>query len=289
MSTKKALLYGISLILYCLTSNGQSSDKNYIKTTSLLTPITDASQIEILEDGEKIDVIQYYDGLGRLVQTNNYHASPSFSDIIQHIEYDSLGRQRYDFLPFPIEADGSYRSAARDLVMEYYNSPTDMTIPATPYPFGEKEFDNSPLNRVMKQGFPGASWQLDAHPQRFGYFSNSWNDHVFLFDYNESTHQFSTNGYYSEHTLFVNKTYDENGNLTRTFRDKANKIILREEPSTEPITSMIFMITFRWSSSRKAAARSRVHLQAPHRLSTCGALHSHTITATGSPKNTSRA
>jgi len=213
--------------------HGQSQDQNYIKTTSLLTPITDPNQIESLEDGEKIDVIQYYDGLGRLIQTNNFHASPSFSDIIQHIEYDSLGRQRYDFLPFPIEADGSYRSASRDLVMEYYNSPTDMTIPATPYPFGEKEFDNSPLNRVMKQGFPGASWQLDAHPQRFGYFSNSWNDHVFLFDYNESTHQFSTNGYYSEHTLFVNKTYDENGNLTRTFRDKSDKIILKEDSLSE--------------------------------------------------------
>ncbi|MBW6537597.1 MAG: hypothetical protein K0B11_21490, partial [Mariniphaga sp.] len=29
----------------------------------------------------------------------------------------------------------------------------DVTIPSSKYPFGEKEFDNSPLNRVMKQDY----------------------------------------------------------------------------------------------------------------------------------------
>jgi len=229
MISKRASLLSIFGGLLISLSYGQSLDNNFIKTTELLIPIADTSQINGLDDDEKNDVINYYDGLGRLKQTNHWHASSSHQDIVQHIEYDTIGRQKFDFLPFPHEADGDFLPDAGDKTMDYYDSPGDHTIPQTPFPFSEKDFDDSPLNRVMKQGFPGDSWQLDAHPQHFNYLTNTSNDQVLLFNYSEGTNQFSSSEYYAGQSLYVYKSYDENGNLTRTFKDKSDKIILKED------------------------------------------------------------
>jgi hypothetical protein len=68
----------------------QSPDKNYILKTTLLDTVTDPDLISELEDWQKSDVIEYYDGLGRLAQTNNFHSSPAGHDFIQHVEYDTL-------------------------------------------------------------------------------------------------------------------------------------------------------------------------------------------------------
>jgi RHS repeat-associated protein len=210
-------------IAYC-----QNSNYNYIKATNLLDTTSNVNHINSMGDGQKIDVIQYFDGLGRLIQTNTYHASPTYKDNVLHTEYDSLGRQVFDYLPFPNNANGAFLADAGDLTMNYYSNPGDATIPSTAYPFGEKQFDDSPLNRVMKQGFPDTSWQLNGHPQEFQYQSNSTYDAVRLFEYNESTHQFSTNSYFNENSLFVEATYDENGNLSKIFKDKSGNVTLKE-------------------------------------------------------------
>jgi hypothetical protein len=136
------------LIILCVLCNyvnfGQSPEKNYIIRTELLDTIKDPGLISELEDGQKIDIIEYYDGLGRLTQTNSYHASPLAQDIVQHIEYDTLGRQKFNFLPFPAEADGAFLAESRNLTVGFYSSRSDITVPVTSVPFGETEFDNSP-------------------------------------------------------------------------------------------------------------------------------------------------
>jgi RHS repeat-associated protein len=225
------LKIALSIVLVVLGYHldyGQSADQNYIVKTELLVPITNPDQISALGDGQKINLIEYYDGLGRLDQTNQYHSSPSYKDIVQHVEYDKAGRQKYDFLPFPNSANGQFLENAAESTTNYYAAPVDQTIPQTPFPFGERCYDNSPLNRIMKQGFPGASWQKDAHPQQFNYLTNTAADQVLLFKYNEVSFQFTTNVYYDKYSLYLDVSYDENGNMTRTFKDKSDKVILKE-------------------------------------------------------------
>ncbi|HNS17714.1 MAG TPA: DUF6443 domain-containing protein, partial [Bacteroidales bacterium] len=78
-----------TLMMLCFISTlGQSPDYNYIKQTDLLIKEDDTSNIGSLTDGEKLVTVQYFDGLGRLIQTNAYHQSPNRNDIIQHFEYD---------------------------------------------------------------------------------------------------------------------------------------------------------------------------------------------------------
>ena len=209
---------------------GQSSDKNYIVQTDLLVPREYPFDVSTMSDGQKMDLIQYYDGLGRAMQTNSYHSSPTSKDLIQHIEYDSLGRQKMDFMPFSAEADGLFQDSAYARTISYYSSRSDNTIPYTTFPYSEKAFDNSPINRVMKQGFPGESWQLDAHPQEFHYFTYiNYYIHVPVFEINQQTMQFSTNTNYNSQTLSISRTVDEDENITDTYKDKSDRIILTEK------------------------------------------------------------
>ncbi|MDD5695410.1 MAG: DUF6443 domain-containing protein [Bacteroidales bacterium] len=216
------------LLMICVAlAYSQSTEQNYIKQTDLLIKEDSTSNIGSLMDGEKLVNIQYFDGLGRLIQTNAYHQSPNRNDIIRYFEYDEAGRQEFSYLPFPNNADGMYLSNAHDLTTVFYNFPTDPTITADGYPYGKTEFDNSPLNRVMKQGFPGEPWQLEEHPQQFAYTSNV-SDDIILLEMDEQTLQFSGIGYYQAQSLYVTQTWDENQNLTVTYKDKQDRVVVKE-------------------------------------------------------------
>ena len=228
MTITRFIVFGIIILLLSTGSYGQSTGNNFIKTTDLLIPVSDSNQISTLGDGEKSDLIEYFDGLGRMIQVNDFHITPTGQDIIKHIEYDDFGRQTSDYLAFPNDADGSFISNAGGLATNYYHSPADHSIPKTDFPYGEKRFDNSPLNTVLKQGFPGASWQLDAHPREYDYLTNSSDDEVLLFEYNKATGQFTSTQYYDTNSLFVEVYMDENQNTSRSFKDKSGKLVLTE-------------------------------------------------------------
>jgi len=218
----------ILFIFFHVPAFGQSTNKNYIEQTDLLVERTDPDSIGLLTDGQKMKLIQYFDGLGRLIQTNNYHQSPTYKDIVQHIEYNEAGRQKFSYLPFSYSAQGAYLPDARIPTLQFYTNPLpDPTIPATTTPFGETRFDDSPLNRVMEQGFPGESWQLGAHPQQFSYLTNAAND-IRRFQYNETMKCYYTTGWYDAQSLFVTEALDENQNPTRTYKDKLGRMIVEE-------------------------------------------------------------
>jgi hypothetical protein len=134
-----------TFLVFCVNVTiGQSSDKNYIIQTDLLIPELNPANIASPEDGERLKTIQYFDGIGRAIQINNYHRSPTANDLIQHIEYDVFGQKKFNYLPFPSQANGAFKSSGADLTLAYYSSPADNPIPADSYPYGEKLFDDSP-------------------------------------------------------------------------------------------------------------------------------------------------
>ena len=76
----KKLLYTLALVLPIIVL-GQSTDKNYVKSTTYKKAILDTT--EALES-DKIEQVTYYDGLGRPVQSNAYKAGGDGSDIVTH-------------------------------------------------------------------------------------------------------------------------------------------------------------------------------------------------------------
>ncbi|MGJ1448160.1 DUF6443 domain-containing protein, partial [Sphingobacterium spiritivorum] len=134
-----------------------SGNQNYILTRTFRkagVTLANLSQSRTVE--EENQSIQYFDGLGRPLQSIQVMASPTHKDIVQHTEYDGFGRESKKYLPYAASGsmDGSYKPTAGVDVMNYY-SPTvgwDAAVKKTGYPYAETQFENSPLNRVQAQG-----------------------------------------------------------------------------------------------------------------------------------------
>ena len=128
---------------------------------------------------KKIHIIQnitYYDDIGRPLQQINIDHSPGFSDIITPMQYDGYGRMEKEWLPYPA-TDGALatlRSGTITAIEGFYNTPK---YENTANPYSQKEFEDSPLNRVYKQAAPGNDWALgQGHEIEFGYETNISSD-----------------------------------------------------------------------------------------------------------------
>lgn len=217
------------------------SDENYVFSRTYQKPLKKSS--EIASNKDVLEKITYYDGLGRSMQSIDIKASPAYKDIVTPVEYDNLGRQEKDYLPYMdnIGANASYRKTADaiDRDINYYKTyyPVDISNDK-PNPFSQKKFEDSPLNRVFVQASPGSDWVLgNGREIKFDYQTNT-NDEVKLyvvsleFENNiyKPTVALSTanGGNYAAGQLFKSIIKDENNNTTEEFKDKQGNIILRK-------------------------------------------------------------
>ncbi|NAS12392.1 DUF6443 domain-containing protein [Poritiphilus flavus] len=221
-----------------------------------------------------VQEISYFDGLGRPIQQIGIDQSPNisgnFGDIITHMAYDNYGRMDKDWLPVPETTDalGSYRTQDLEaLTRQHYKNhpdygndfPTLSVTEANAY--SKKEFESSPLSRVLKQAAPGEDWKLNPgaedHSIEFEYLANKQgdadsfstaDDNVRLFrvttvlanntftpalvlDTDPVTAQTE---FYRQGELYKNVTKDENHELvdgklhaTEEFTDKQNRVVLK--------------------------------------------------------------
>jgi RHS repeat-associated protein len=170
---KKSLLL-LAAAFVTIIARGQTTTQNYVRTRVPNKAIATNTKLDALTANRDSvqSTIQYIDGLGRPLQTVQQRASPGTRDIIQPFFYDGYGRESRKYLPYVdlSVSYGSYRATALSSgvgVSGYYN-PGGGTVDGkqtnavvrTPYPFAQTGFEASPLNRVVEQGAPGASWRL---------------------------------------------------------------------------------------------------------------------------------
>jgi len=209
----------------------QSDDQNYIHT---FIPLIEMGKVDPeVPNRELAQTIQYFDGLGRPLQVVQKQFSPNENDFVQPIKFDEFGRQKTEYLPYAsASTDGSYRVAWDDdagnpgELLTFYTN-TSLNIANTLYPLAEKEFDNSPLNRTMRQGFPGVVWQLDGKPASYAYETNTADD-VKYFSPGTLGFTWSQNSYYDAGSLVVIVVTDENQNNTLEYIDKRGRVVLKE-------------------------------------------------------------
>ncbi|SCW66070.1 DUF6443 domain-containing protein [Mucilaginibacter sp. NFR10] len=173
-----------------------SANQNYILTSVSLTKgLTNNAMLAGRMTCELMQSVQYFDGLGRPLQTVQIKGSPLKKDIVQPFAYDQYGREAMKYLPYAATStDGSYKSdALTGALTNFYNpgntSATQQTsgVPNTSFPFAQTGFEPSPLNRVIEQGAPGTSWQLGTNPDAG---SNSHSVRV-VYTTNDQTSTFS--------------------------------------------------------------------------------------------------
>lgn len=230
----KKLFYILSFIP--VLALAQSQDQNYVITTTYKVPTTIVTSPT---PEQKTENITYYDGLGRPIQQVAHKQSASGKDIVTPIEYDGFGRQTKEYLPYATTAAASldYKTTALSDVLSYPDY-------LNQNPFSDKELENSPLNRVIKQAAPGNAWAKGSGREiKFDYQANTATDAVKLYNitatwdpdkglYDIPTSLTSTT--YDEFQLFKNITKNENwsngdgNNKTIVeFKDKTGKIILK--------------------------------------------------------------
>lgn len=247
--TSKILRACLLLALVPAGAMAQTATQNYIKTTAYREA----------GGGRPAVSITYYDGLGRPIQQRAHQMSGSGKDIVTHIEYDASGRQAKEFLPFvsPSPTLDYNPAAATDVSTFYTSSSLSLTgnpnFEATGNPYGEKQFEASPLGRVLKQAAPGNAWKMPAsasdpdHTLRTEYLSNSVEDGVRLYKaangalsggYYPAT--LSQQGTYPAGTLYKTVIKNENwtaGNshTSQEFRNKEGKMVLKRTWGTSNI------------------------------------------------------
>ena len=234
---KKTL--NLLLVLFPIVAICQSQTENYIKTITYkdttATSITNPSALQASQS------ITYFDGLGRPVQQVAHLQSGSGKDIVTPIEYDVFGRQEKEYLPYVPTAAGSlnYKTTALADVATFYNT---TVYENTSNPYSKKEFEASPLNRVMKQAAPGNDWKLgNGHEIRFDYLTNTDTDQVRNFGVsfiagNTENPSLEDEGIYAPSQLYKTITKDENWKANQTYpndhtteeyKDKEGHIVLK--------------------------------------------------------------
>ena len=230
----KKLIY--ILILIPVLALAQSQDQNYVKSTTYKQATTTAIANPSIEQANV--QISYFDGLGRPIQQIAHKQAANGKDIVTHIEYDALGRQTKDYLPFTKQASLNYLDASSALgeINSFYTNYNG----GTTNPFSEKLLESSPLNRVLKQAAPGDAWAMNSgHEIKFDYQTNEENE-VKLFgintNYNASFKIYNptivANGHYPINQLYKTITKDENwtsgkDNTTEEFKNKEGQVVLK--------------------------------------------------------------
>ncbi|WDF80747.1 DUF6443 domain-containing protein [Mucilaginibacter sp. KACC 22773] len=251
-----------------------SADKNYITMsvprTQMQTFGTGYSTCDVNQ------IIQYFDGLGRPLQTVQVKASPSNRDIVVPNVYDPFGREAAKYLPYVATAansNGSYKSTAIADQASFYNTPgggtwnapgvTQIPVSGSITPsFAQTAFEASPLNRVTEQGSAGAAWQptdgISGHTSKIVYTAND----LVAFPattsgddgsrkaayYTVSSTGALTRGtpaFYDAGTLFVTISKDENWQSTNgcfgtveEYKDKTGHVVLKRTYNLKTVNAV---------------------------------------------------
>ncbi|WP_159439397.1 DUF6443 domain-containing protein [Tenacibaculum agarivorans] len=227
-------------------SLGNLSNENYVYTITPQKPVTNTSQLS--KNSDALKSVVYYDGLGRTKQSIAIKQSASQKDIITHLAYDPLGRMEKEYLPYgSTSSNGLYRANAATETNNYYKANYREDINTlTPNPFSEKEYENSPLNRLKKQAAPGYDWRMGSgHEIEFEYKSNTNRDvrkyyitttvsrNTYLPTLQLNTTADNNYGYYEAGELTKTITKDENHSGTtknhtiEKFKNKQGQVVLK--------------------------------------------------------------
>ena len=232
------------LLISPLLINGQTQTENYVLTRVYQIPKQSVTTV----NDSIIENITYFDGLGRAKQSIGIGQSPLQQDIVTHMSYDVIGRQDKEFLPYvaPTQNGQIITGDIAAATQTYYktNYADDFSGVSLPEvnAYSQKEFEASPLNRVLKQAAPGKDWKLgNGHEIKFEYDTNIANE-VRLYYVTTSfanktyTPTLQENGFYNVGELYKTITRDENWQATQSyikdhtteeFKNKQGQVILK--------------------------------------------------------------
>ncbi len=185
---------------------------------------------------------QYFDGLGRPLQTVSWKVSPDQKDIVATIVYDELGREQYKFLPYKATtADGSFQTNPFNDQKTFYSVDYLSDQPAyngEQYYYSHTQFESSPLNRPLKTFAPGNSWAgseggIAEKAVSIQYLINNSSDHVRVWDigfdaFSDGNNIPASAAEYDTGQLYKTVTINEHNNAVVEYKDKEGRVVLKK-------------------------------------------------------------
>lgn len=190
-------------MLFCINTSlsmAQTSTENYVVTETMLN-----------SEGSHITSVQYYDGLGRQVQTvqNGINANHSKTIHAQQ-DYDACGRFFKAWLP------------VSGMSLNYNSNIPDQVSDQLAY--SQTTYDAT--DRPIYVSTPGSD--MSGRGKSIEYITNSANS---VKRYRASDSGLSQDGYYPAGTLDGIKTTDEDGRTLVVFKDMMGSVVLERRAS----------------------------------------------------------
>lgn len=224
-----------------------STPVNFIRTWDATAPETDANVLpnRFLRDVKMST--QYFDGLGRPIQTvvrmgSVESTGGAAADMVAPVEYDQYGREVHKYLPFVANSAGGNASIndGKFKLNPFEQQASFMTAQYGPqgetFFYSKTNIEPSPLNRTEKAMAPGNSWVGAERGVSVKNWMNTTTDDVKIWTVNPANPwefgTYSVTGVYGQGQLYKNVTVDEKENQIIEFIDKEGKIILKKVQMT---------------------------------------------------------
>ena len=207
---------------------GSVSNMNYIRVRDIDRPgITDTVTSNLLTDPNDVKQnTQYFDGLGRLIQTVSRQSSPLQKDIVTPVVYDPFNRESIKYMPYVSATnDGNFKTIALQ-EMGTFNA---IQFPDEQFYYGQTSYEASPLNRTVATYAPGNSWVGSNRGVTNQYLYNTPSDSVRLWTVAALRGSIpATNAIYAPGQLYKIITADEQGHQVVEYKDKSGHVILKK-------------------------------------------------------------
>ncbi|MGY3215089.1 DUF6443 domain-containing protein [Mucilaginibacter sp. HD30] len=219
------IVLGLALLL---SQQAWAQSRTFIQQDVItIAGITTSAQIDTLNQAKKQSSRTYFDGLGRVIQSVAIQASPLQKDVVQPMAYNALGQQTTGYLPYvSTSTDGSYHSTAISQQKTFYQITTDK-IAVDTAAYSARVFENSPLQRVLKEGLVGTGFQpvSGQHYKTVSYRSSTVADSVLQWSLTGTT----SPTYYAANKLSVVDATDEQSIETRVFTNVYGQTVLKRQ------------------------------------------------------------
>ena len=223
LRTDRMILLISCIFVWCL-ANGQPSSQNYVRQSLMLEPYTSSPYIDIETSRITID---YYDGLGRLIESVKQGAGGNFNDIYTLTEYNAEGAVSKTWLPIESPSfDGSYitPNEIRTTAQTFYDDSR---------PYSETLYEPTMEQLPFKQQNPGEEWaESDVNITTLRGLNIEGDTYYGCTRYDVSlTGELVKNGEYADGMLHYEEIQDEGNADVIKFSDRDKNIVLERKIS----------------------------------------------------------
>jgi RHS repeat-associated protein len=205
---------------------------NFVKTKTATAPLQNETDFTNKPLSDVKEATQYFDGLGRPIQTVIKHGSlatgSSPTDLVSPQVYDEFGREALKYLPYSSSTNtGNFKYTPFQDQKTFYEN--HLTNQNEKYFYTQTAFEASPLNRPEASYATGKSWAKDDgnRPIKSEYLINAMDDAVRIWNV-DATGNITTNAVYPAGELYKNQITDEHLKKVVEYKDKEGKVILKK-------------------------------------------------------------